>query len=669
TREVELEEALRDSCKTNSELIKDLKNYRKVYSEFSKNIKQDKAQLQRDLNKTSKDKEILTKQAYQLIEEVKRLNSEINSLIYQITRKDISLNESKIKIKDLQSKIKILETKLSSTQNESKKIRSLESMVKILESKLSSAQKDVISIQNDSSKKESEIVALKSELVDLKNELVSNISELERLKSETIPKPIVGGDDEKNIIKDNDLSKYFVRRKNMDPIEKIDGNISTYTNDEITKLPKNDTKINSKVSDETSINEIGEDIIPQSQEIKNVTPYLAQPENYTPSLTEPHPQISIEGIGTIPIVASTLMSPLSAYMLLTLLIIAVMWFVVLRRTWDIGKKVMIEAVIYIDSQRAHDLDREIILQKLYYRPDGYYLTVEKMHNACKKAGYNFSLNDMRSPSGVDGGFCSGFYDKKRKWYGVKEDFRTLSNKYYFIKADNSETIEEAYKRINEESEAIAEKTNGLVDMRKSGSYTLTSLKLFRETTLAPNRRGKIDEKENAWLNLATTGALVFAEKYEGEAIQYDVNSMYIYEMLKKEASWPITTATIEGKPPKKSLQCTRYLRYNPHGIYTHFDLECAKRNGLKNVTPYLAQPENYTPSLTEPHPQISIEGIGTIPIVASTLMSPLSAYMLLTLLIIAVMWFVVLRRTWDIGKKVMIEAVIYIDSQRAHDLD
>nr|CAG8574154.1 3962_t:CDS:2 [Entrophospora candida] len=196
-----------------------------------------------------------------------------------------------------------------------------------------------------------------------------------------------------------------------------------------------------------------------------------------------------------------------------------------------------------------------------------------------------------------------FYDKKRKWYGVKEDFCTLSNKYYFIKADNSETIEEAYKRINEESEAIAEKTNGLVDMWKSGSYTLTSLKLFRETTLALNRRGKIDEKENAWLNLATTGALVFAEKYE-EAIQYDVNLMYIYEMLKKEASWPITTgkfhtidvslvekwnkfpygifkATIEGNPPKKSLQCTRYLRYNPHGIYTHFDLECAKRNGLK----------------------------------------------------------------------------------------
>ena len=205
-----------------------------------------------------------------------------------------------------------------------------------------------------------------------------------------------------------------------------------------------------------------------------------------------------------------------------------------------------------------------------------------------------------------------FYDGKRKWYGVKEDFRALSNKYYFIKTDLKETTIETYKRIIKESEAIAEKTNGQVDMRKSGSYTLTSLKLFRETTLAPNRSEKIDEKENAWLNLATTGALVFAEKYDGEAIQYDVNSMYIYEMLKKEASWPIAPgkfhtinssftekwskfpygiykATIEGNPPKKSLQCTRYLRYNPHGIYTHYDLECARKNGLKvtlmNITP------------------------------------------------------------------------------------
>ncbi|CAG8697013.1 12214_t:CDS:2, partial [Ambispora leptoticha] len=123
-------------------------------------------------------------------------------------------------------------------------------------------------------------------------------------------------------------------------------------------------------------------------------------------------------------------------------------------------------------------------------------------------------------------------------------YKNISNDIEFY-TDNSKIIIEAYKRINEESEAIAEKTNRQVDISK-----------------------KIDEKENAWLNLASTGALVFAEKYEGEANQYDkFNGIY--------------KATIEGNPLKKSLQCTRYLRYNPHGIYTHYDLEYTKKNDLK----------------------------------------------------------------------------------------
>ncbi|CAG8818773.1 5506_t:CDS:1, partial [Racocetra fulgida] len=156
----------------------------------------------------------------------------------------------------------------------------------------------------------------------------------------------------------------------------------------------------------------------------------------------------------------------------------------------------------------------------------------------------------------------------------KEDFCALHNKYHFIKANNGETIIEAYKRINDESEAIAKKTNSRIDMCKSGNYTLTTIKFFKETTLAPQKSEKISEQESAWIDLATTGALIFAERYEGEANQYDVNSMYIFEMIKKDASWPIAPgkfytinssftekwskfpygiykATIEGNPPKK----------------------------------------------------------------------------------------------------------------------
>ncbi|CAH1771468.1 13178_t:CDS:2, partial [Entrophospora sp. SA101] len=77
---------------------------------------------------------------------------------------------------------------------------SLESMIKILEGKLKSAQMDVLSVQNDSLKKDSEILSLKSKIAELEN-IRANWNRSEPSK---------------------DLSQYFLRGKNMDPIEKID---------------------------------------------------------------------------------------------------------------------------------------------------------------------------------------------------------------------------------------------------------------------------------------------------------------------------------------------------------------------------------------------------------------------------------------------------------------
>ncbi|CAG8655578.1 7282_t:CDS:1 [Paraglomus brasilianum] len=238
----------------------------------------------------------------------------------------------------------------------SKEITTLRSMKKILEGRLTSAQNDAVSTQEEILKKESEITSLKSELVNLKDELALKISELGCMKSEDVSRSVIGGVDEKNITKSDDisavsepnknLSKYFIRGKNMDETKKINNNIPAYTNNEITKLPKDDTEILSKVSDETNISETSKDIMldtsikPDISPIisENMTPYLAQWENYTSSPIKSHPQISVGGIEAIPIVASTLMSPLSAYIFLTLLIIAVMWFVILRRTWGLERK-------------------------------------------------------------------------------------------------------------------------------------------------------------------------------------------------------------------------------------------------------------------------------------------------------------------------------------------
>ena len=73
----------------------------------------------------------------------------------------------------------------------------------------------------------------------------------------------------------------------MEEAERIDNDISTQTNDEITEPSKVDTEISPKINEGTNISEISEDITPQSQgskshysaiEMPNITPYLAQPE-------------------------------------------------------------------------------------------------------------------------------------------------------------------------------------------------------------------------------------------------------------------------------------------------------------------------------------------------------------------------------------------------------
>ncbi|CAJ0875669.1 521_t:CDS:2, partial [Entrophospora sp. SA101] len=246
-----------------------------------------------------------------ILQEIKQLQSENTNLVSQGALKELSLTG--------------YQTKYYKKMEEA---NSFQSRIKSLEEKLFSAQKD-------SSLKASGIDSLKSKITELermKDELSLKVSELEHLKSEDISEPIVGGDNEKNtqseeqssIIKSIDISavsepsknisQYFLRGKNMDQAGKID----TMCLESKTL----DTEIIPEISDEIDISKTNNNTL---QEIPNMTPYLAQPENcgqssvsltHTPSLIE----------------------SLSAYICLILLIIAVMWFVVLRPTRGMERK-------------------------------------------------------------------------------------------------------------------------------------------------------------------------------------------------------------------------------------------------------------------------------------------------------------------------------------------
>ena len=52
-------------------------------------------------------------------------------------------------------------------------------------------------------------------------------------------------------------------------------------------------------------------------------------------------------------------------------------------------------MIIIDPQKACDLDRHLALQKLYYQPESLYQNVKRLWDTCKKAGHNFLFNDIK----------------------------------------------------------------------------------------------------------------------------------------------------------------------------------------------------------------------------------------------------------------------------------
>ncbi|RHZ88117.1 hypothetical protein Glove_26g304 [Diversispora epigaea] len=373
-REQELEESLHRCLKSISELndsngvmqSKCLKQM-KGFDRERKGWNRERKQWESVFDNVNSEKQKLHTHTLELIGETKRLKIENTNLTSKNICKDRSLAES-----NAENVIK------------SKKIRSLESMIKILEGKLTSAQKDVFSIQNESLKKDSEILSLKSKIAEveqMKSALALKVSELEHLKSEDISLSVIGGDNEKNtqseeqssisksnnseasvsplrpasaethISADNNLSKYFARKKNMDqdnrvdartsegqspivPIIKIDTIMPDHTDDEITPIPEE-----SVIRSYAPLPEVDTEIIPKVSDDKTNKDRDKVPlqNNNIPPEPKSHPQISVGGIEAIPIVASSLMSPLSAYMFFTLLIIAMMWFVILRRTWGLGR--------------------------------------------------------------------------------------------------------------------------------------------------------------------------------------------------------------------------------------------------------------------------------------------------------------------------------------------
>lgn len=156
------------------------------------------------------------------------------------------------------------------------------------------------------------------------------------------------------------------------------------------------------------------------------------------------------------------------------------------------------------------------------------------------------------------------------------------------------TIEEEYKLFIERADELKEKTNGKINLYKTGDNKTTAINLFDRFNKALSPED-IQQDEAFWIECSTTGALIRANKYNGPAFKYDVVSMYPSLLKDSRFIFPIKRgefkildefpdivqtgiyrAEIEYNKEKEEM-----FRYNKLNYYTHFDIRFAQSIGLE----------------------------------------------------------------------------------------
>ncbi|PKY40427.1 hypothetical protein RhiirA4_415849 [Rhizophagus irregularis] len=113
---------------------------------------------------------------------------------------------------------------------------------------------------------------------------------------------------------------------------------------------------------------------------------------------------------------------------------------------------------------------------------------------------------------------------------------------------------------------------------------MASFCFFQDVSIVPKKAEDLSQEEDHWIRSAYTGALTWAEPYEGIATELDFNEYYPYILSSYMSGWPnhlkygIYQVFIEGQPAEQ--KCIRGLHYNPAGYYTHYDLLIAMDLGL-----------------------------------------------------------------------------------------
>jgi len=177
-------------------------------------------------------------------------------------------------------------------------------------------------------------------------------------------------------------------------------------------------------------------------------------------------------------------------------------------------------------------------------------------------------------------------------------YKYLSTPYLFVmKNFVSETkkmeLHDAYHHYVEMADEMKVASNGLFNFYKTPTVKNMALNYFYDLTKAI-QPDSISNNEAKWINEASTHAITYYEKYEGDIHIYDINSRYPHIMQKnnnqfpiREGEWQIVTeidVSLYGiyrcTITKRDNKPYKFFTFNPNNYYTHLDVAVALEYGL-----------------------------------------------------------------------------------------
>jgi hypothetical protein len=109
--------------------------------------------------------------------------------------------------------------------------------------------------------------------------------------------------------------------------------------------------------------------------------------------------------------------------------------------------------------------------------------------------------------------------------------------------DPKDAIKAAYTEYITTADTLKEKTDGKINLYKTGTFAKTALKAFADTITPALVPDPIGQMEAIWIDNASFKAMIWANQYKGDAYKYDFVSMYPSCMASDRMKFPIRKGT------------------------------------------------------------------------------------------------------------------------------